>query len=261
MGVGASGKTQGVRSLTVTLALVLAVTACSGDDDGDDASSPDTTTTTAPDVTIETSSTTTAATAEGCTNPVEREEPANEGEVVDLDGDGQPDTVWVASPGDGRRVLGVTTAAGGGAKVDIESASPIAIQVLVADADDTPPVELFVSDNRGVQLWAFDDCTLQPVTDPDGQPYLFDLGLRGYGTGVGCTNGNLVGLNVVSEDVQGNVGWTSTVITRDALIADEGEVTEGTYKSPQDDPKIALLHQVTCNDLTMTEDSIPQPEE
>jgi hypothetical protein len=244
----------------LVVAVAMAVTACSGDDDGGDGAGDAVTTTTASGVTIETT-TTTPPSAEGCTEPVERDEPANEGEVVDLDGDGRPDTVWVASPGDGRRVLGVETAAGGGAKVDIDSASPVAIQVLVADADDTPPVELFVSDGRGVQLWAFDDCQLQPVTDPDGQPYLFDLGLRGFGTGVGCVDGNLVGLNVVSEDAQGNVGWTSTVITRDGLTADEGATTEGTYRRPTDDAAIELLHQVTCNDLTMAENGIPQPEE
>lgn len=253
-----------MRRLTVMVALVLAVAACSGGDDGDDASSTaGTTTTEAPgdaDVTIETT-TTAAAAAEGCTTPVEREAPANEGEVVDLDGDGRPDTVWVASPGDGRRVLGVETAAGGGAKVDIESASPVAIQVLVADADGTPPVELFVSDNRGVQLWAFDDCALQPVTDPDGQPYLFDLGLRGFGTGVGCVDGDLVGLNVTSDDPAGEVRWTRTVITRDGLVADEGPTTDGTYRHPQDDAAIELLRQVTCGDLTMAANGIAQPEE
>ncbi|HEY8543467.1 MAG TPA: hypothetical protein VIL36_00405 [Acidimicrobiales bacterium] len=259
-----------MRNLTVTavLALTLAV-ACSSGDDGDDVGGDDTTaevTTTTPDVTAEpgTSAPTTGGAEEvptACTEPVEREQPANEGRVDDLDGDGEPDTVWVASPGGGLRVLGVATAAGGGAKVEIESASPVPIQVLVADADGTPPVELFVSDGRGVQLWAFQDCRLQPVTDPGGRPYLFDLGLRGYGTGVGCVDGQLVGLNVTTEDADGTVHWARTVITRDGLVADEGTTTEGTYRRPGDDAAIELLHQVTCGDRTLAADGIAQPDE
>ena len=262
------GKSWAVRRVTVVLALVLVVAACSGDDDSadSDAAAPTTTEDDA-DVTIE-PSTTTEPVAEGCADPASvREEPSNEGDVVDLDGDRRPDTVWVASPGGGRRVLGVTTAAGGGDAVDIASASPVALNVLVADADETPPVELFVSDNRGVQLWAFADCRLQPVTDPDGQPYLFDLGLRGYGTGLGCVDADgdgrrdLVGLNAVGDDGRGAVEWTRTIVERDGLVASNGATDEGTYQSPADDADIELLRSVTCGDLTLDADGIPQPEE
>jgi hypothetical protein len=251
----------------LTLALALAAAACSGDDDGNGGGGDGGDGAT-PTATTDEGATTIEPLAPGCADPsVAREEPANDREVGDLDGDGRPDTVWVASPGGGRRVLGVEAAAGGGDAVDIASASPVALLVLVADADETPPVELFVSDSRGVQLWAFDDCRLQPVTDPEGRPYVFDLGLRGYGTGVGCVDADgdgrrdLVGLDAVDDDGRGTVTWTRTVIERDGLTADEGPTTEGTYRHPADDADIALLRSVTCGGLTLTDDGIPQPEE
>jgi len=61
-------------------------------------------------------------------------QPADQGEVVDIDGDGHPDTAWLASPGNGGRELGVVTAAGGGDKVAIDSASPVELSLLVVDA-------------------------------------------------------------------------------------------------------------------------------
>jgi len=256
---------RAVAAVAASVLLLLPLAACSGDDD--DSSSGDSTTgTTAEAGTTTAAEPSTTAAPTGCTGPApEVSQPANEGEVVDVDGDGRPDTAWLASPADGRRELGVRTAAGGGAKVDIDSASPVALTLLVADADETPPVELFVSDNRGVQLWAFDDCELQPVTNPEGQPYLFDLGLRGYGTGVGCADvdgdgrRDLVGLNITASD-DTTVDWSRTIIERDGLQASNGATDSGTYTRPADDARIELLNGVSCGELTMDADGIRQPE-
>ncbi|HEY3144540.1 MAG TPA: hypothetical protein VGJ86_25645 [Acidimicrobiales bacterium] len=240
--------------------LIGSLVACSGDDDDTSAGSSTTTSTTA-----SSTSTSTSAPATGCTGPApQMSEPANQEEIVDVDGDGRRDTAWLASPDD-RRELGVLTAAGGGAKVDISSASPTALSLLVADADLEPPVELFVSDGRTVQLWAFDQCSLQPVTDAAGAPYQFDLGFRGYGTGVGCVDADgdgkrdLVGLNVTSSD-DATVDWSRTIIERDGLRASNGATDTGRFQQGQDAGEIELLYGVTCGDLTMNRDGIRQPE-
>ena len=228
------------------------------------ASSTETTeevTTTAPPT--EQSTTTPAA---GCTGTAPTmSQPANQIEIVDVDGDGQRDIAWLASPGNGGRELGVRTAAGGGDSVRIESASPSALTLLVADADEEAPVELFVSDNRTVQLCAFSDCSLQPVTDPQGEPYLFDLGFRGNGTGLGCIDADgdgtrdLVGLNITSSD-DTTVEWSRTIIEREGLVASNSATDTGTYRRPADDARIAALSTVTCGDLTIDRDGIRQPE-
>jgi hypothetical protein len=158
----------------------------------------------------------------------------------------------------------VLTAAGGGDRVMIDSASPVALTLLVADADEQPPVELFVSDNRTVQLWTFVDCSLQPVTDASGQPYQFDLGFRGTGTGVGCIDADgdgrrdLVGLNVTAT-TDTTVEWSRTIIERDGVQASNGPTDTGTYRRSEDDAEIELLYTVTCGDASIDQDGIRQP--
>jgi hypothetical protein len=184
-------------------------------------------------------------------------------EVADLDGDARPDTVWLATGAQGSRTLGVVTSAGGSSVAEISSSSPEGLRVLTVDADETAPTELFVSDGRTVQLWAFDACALAPVTNPEGEAYLFDLGLRGTGTGVGCVEGDggrrLVGLNVTDDDGT-TVRWTRTVIELDHLSAANGESSDGTFTHGPDDASIDLLHAVSCGDETIQEDGLAEPD-
>jgi hypothetical protein len=259
--------------------LLVGLGAC-GDDD-DDTASDATTTSSAADSSSTSSTTpgsgdssssdpsgatTTAPPGEGCTGGGV-EEPTGEGvgagDIVDVDGDGRGDRAWLSVRPDGSRELGVATAAGGGDAVPMDSASPNVLTLLAVDADEEPPVELFMSDGRTVELWAFADCALAAVTDPDGAPYLFDLGFRGTGTGVGCRDADggreLVGLNVVDDDGT-VVDWTRTVIERDELIASNGATDEGRFERPADDGAIELLHTVSCGDVTMTSDGIQQPQ-
>jgi hypothetical protein len=240
-----------VFPLVMAVVLVSAVGACSDDDDTSTGS------TTTQQATSGSSSTTTEAPTtgppstssssepgaasgegEGCGGDgpaVPRGEGVGSGQVVDVDGDGRPDTGWMAVNTDGSRQLGVHTAAGGGDVVTIDSASPNVLTLLAVDADEQPPVELFVSDGRTVQLWAFADCQLAPVTNPQDEPYLFDLGFRGTGTGVGCRDTDagreLVGLNITDDDGT-VVDWTRTVIERDGLRASNGPTDEGQFRRP-----------------------------
>lgn len=248
-----------MRRLVAVVLAVSLVGACSSDDD-------DTATTTSAQESTTTSADSTTAPAEGCLGTApEPSGPAAEGEVVDLDGDGRRDTLWMASPANGGREMGVVTAAGGGDKVPILSASPLAAVALAVDADEEPPVELFVSDNRQVQLWAFQDCKLQQVVDARGEPYLFDLGRTGYGTGAGCVDADgdgrrdLVGLNETGRD-DTTVDWSRTIIERDGLQAANGATDTGTYRIGEDDAAIELLHTVSCGDLEIDSDGIRQPE-
>ena len=48
--------------------------------------------------------------------------------------------------------------------------------MLVVNADRRGPVELLVSTGREVYLDAIVDCQIVPITNPQGEPYLFDLG-------------------------------------------------------------------------------------
>ena len=79
--------------------------------------------------------------AAGCT-PGGTPPPAGAGmrQVGDLDGDGLPDTLWVGQfrDGDGRvnRVVGITTASGANANVQISSASPMPLTALAIDAQN-----------------------------------------------------------------------------------------------------------------------------
>lgn len=254
-------------AIVLCVAALLAAAACSsGDDDDGKSAGGAASTTTSTTSEVGPTSTGSSTTTEGCTGtPPTPTQPASTGNIVDVDGDGKPDRAWLSSPGNGIREMGVLTAAGGGAEVRVDSASPIAMQLLVADADNTPPVELFVSDGRTVQLWAFSDCKLQQVKDGKGQPYLFDLGFRGNGTGVGCIDANgdgqrdLVGLNALDRS-DTEVQWRRTIIERVGLRAANGASDEGTYKLPQDQAKADLLYTVTCGNLDIRRDAIRQPE-
>lgn len=265
-----------VRSLTgITVAtIVLLLSSCSGDD-SDPASTGTTDDGSTTTTTVET--TTEPATTEGApsssTEPEPEPDPATgctdgdatvpdgavSTEVVDVDGDGEPDTAWLLDA-DGATTVGIATAAGGGASTEIRSGSPIPRSVLVVDADETPPVEIIVSDGRGASLHAFSDCEIQPVQNPEGETYEFDLqNLRGNGTGIGCIDTeqgrSLVGLQA-GERTDSSVDWKRTIIELDGLTARNGSTDSGTYELPKDEDAARLLDEITCGDLTMAEDGL-----
>lgn len=185
--------------------------------------------------------------------------------VVDVDGDGKADSAFIAVPTPGDESLNILTAAGGGATFKIESASPIARSVLIANADQAGPVEVFVDDGRSTQLLAFVNCSVQPILNPQAQPYIFDTsGIYGTGTGIGCVatpaGRRLVGLHAISPADGGpTVQWTQTVVELNGLQAHNGATSSGTFTQGKDDPAIELLHQVTCGSLTIVRDGIQEP--
>ncbi len=174
--------------------------------------------------------------------------------VVDVDGDGKRDQAWIQQKADGKVLFGIATAAGGGAAVPFESASPVKRSALVANTDEKGPVEILLDDGRSVQLYAWVDCAIKAVHNPQGKTYTFSLGFTDVGTGVGCIDTpkgrRLAGLNRQSGSDK-DVKWSSTVVELDGLHARNGTVRMGTYRLPQDKAKAELLNAVTCGNLTM----------
>jgi hypothetical protein len=231
-----------VRKFAVALLALVVLAGCGS---SDDSAAPATS-----------SSTTAAPTAcEG-----EATVPANapHQQVADVDGDGEPDTAYLDGEPGGTITFGIVTAAGGGSSVPFESASPVERRALTVNADERGPTEVLLSDGRSVQLLAFVGCRLRAVKDAKGEPYVFDRGFRGTGTGVGCIDADgdgrrdLVGLEL--EGSEGDrVGWSRTVVQLDGARARNGRTDHGSYRRPGDDGRIDLLSQVTCGEQTLAD--------
>ena len=140
--------------------------------------------------------------------------------TVDVDGDGRPDTEWIATTtdADGGVPFGIRTASGAVFSSTIRSASPIARSVMFADVTGKGEIIALASDGRQVLLYAVSDCQLITEKNKQGQQYAFDLGFTGFGTGVGCVDANgdgttdLVGLKYVPEN-QGTGTIKRTIVT------------------------------------------------
>jgi hypothetical protein len=234
-----------VERRAIALALLLALSACAG---SEGAVRADTTTTVAKPA------------AAGCTGSATVPPGARTEEVVDVDGDGRRDTAYTAyTSGDLSDLrFGIVTAAGGTSSVPFESASPVERRGMVVDADERGPVEIFLSDGRGAALDVFVDCRITPVLDDRAEPYSFDRGFRGTGTGFGCMDADgdgrrdLVGLlGGFQAESRPTVEWSRTIIGLDGTTARNGRTDHGTYQRGRDDARIDRLFQFTCGDLTM----------
>jgi len=186
---------------------------------------------------------------------------AAQSEVVDVDGDGRADTVWIMTDPNGETRVGIVTAAGGGAERIFESASPVPRSILVVDVDQRSPVEILADDGRSVELWAFVDCAIDDIENIQGETYTFSLGFADIGTGVGCVEidggRQLVGLDV-TDDTADAVEWSRTIVELEGTRARNGATSTGTFNRPDDDVGIALLHDVTCGELTMRNDGLQE---
>lgn len=184
-------------------------------------------------------------------------------EVVDVDGDGRPDQAWLTGGAD--RALGITTASGATFSVPIDSASPVpasaVVQVVQADA---VPVAL-VDVGREAKVFAVVDCALVAPTNAQGEPYTFDRGFAGQGTGVGCTQDGgvlrLAGLDAVAAD-DGTFTVTRTYVDltdagRQARNGDPQEVATG---AGADEPVVTTAQEVSCGDLLAGRDGPVEPQ-
>jgi spore germination protein GerM len=184
-------------------------------------------------------------------------------QVVDVDGDGVPDTMWIQTAADGTVRAGIIGSTGAAAERLFDSASPVSRSIMVVDVDGRGPVEVLADDGRAVQLWQFRDCQLVDVLNVQGQPYTFSLGFTDVGDGVDCIDvggtQQLVGYDVVSDDGT-TVEWSYTVVEVGDGVATNGPTTVGTYARPADSAAIDRLRQVSCGVMTMGTDGITAPE-
>lgn len=175
----------------------------------------------------------------------------------DVDGDEKVDHLYLA-PGER---IGVQTSTGFVSEVPTGRAR-LSRVIGVADANDDGRGEIFVvgvgaSGSEAVavaNIAVFTDCRLAFLTDaatdrPFGQVFgLSDAG----GSGLGCVDADGDGRSeLVRLSFERNgpvVRWRRTVVNIDGKIATTGPTDEGTFTSPQDDDKIALLSDVTCGD-------------
>ncbi len=173
----------------------------------------------------------------------------------DVDGDGDVDGVYLSGGN-----LGVATSTGVVSEVRVAGARAVKVAG-VADANEDGRDEIFVvgAGPSGTEVVAytviavFADCRLALLTDVDGDVYSHQFGKSdGGGSGVGCVDADgdgkreLVGLTFERNGPE--VRWTRTIVRIDGTVATNGQTDEGTFTSPQDDDKIALLSDLTCGD-------------
>ncbi|HEV7725855.1 MAG TPA: hypothetical protein VGO74_02900 [Modestobacter sp.] len=179
----------------------------------------------------------------------------NSAPTVDVDGDGRPDTVWIAQqPGaDGGVDFGVTTASGSTSSATLTSAGPVDRSVLVADVTgDGEPVAL-ASDGRQVLLYTVSACTVVPVRDDAGRQYSFDLGSTGFGTGVGCADVDGDGTRDLVGLLADGPSITHTIVELAGPTAANGTSVTISDAGPG---LLEEARQVTCGDLTLAADGV-----
>lgn len=174
--------------------------------------------------------------------------------TIDVDGDGRPDTEWIATV-DRATEFGVTTASGATFAYSVNSASPISPGGFLARLSPTRVISM-LTDGRQAYLHVISKCSfVQPVSS-DGKPYTFDLhNLRGYGTGVGCIAADN-GAEVVGYQATPHNGGTTvkqTIIQMDAAGtgARNGAVSTVASGVAANSPIAALAYSVTCGSVSV----------
>lgn len=253
--------------LTVVGVGCLALAACGSSTGGSGKSAPpatvtQTVTASAPATPSPTAATTAASTAPPTSAPVAQGCPAGGTGVpagaasrttIDVDGDGRPDTLWLVTAAAPAR-LGITTASGASFETPLTFAGGSQPSGLVADVTGNgSQIIAFGFNSRVVDLLRIVNCGFAVVTNPQGQPYTFDLGFTQYGTGVGCVDAtgdgvrDLVGLNIVRNGAGQATSITRTVVTLQGTTAANGQ----TYALAVTPAALASASTVSCGDATV----------
>ena len=105
---------------------------------------------------------------------------------------------------------------------------------------------------REAIVYSLAQCKVQTVANAQGQPYTFDLGFAGAGTGVGCSGADLdlAGLNAV-EAADGTFTVTRTFVNldADARHATNGSPEQVAVGAASTEPVVTTAQQVTCGEL------------
>jgi hypothetical protein len=192
-----------------------------------------------------------SASTPGC--PAGGPRPSGPTVKADVDGDGAPDTLYLAD-----QDVGVLTARGTGSRLRIGGAKPPHLLGGV-DADSDGRAEVFVEQTVGVRgqpapvvtLAVFTGCKLAWVTNIQNERYQFLIqSFPDKGDGMGCVDANgdgrrdLVGLAYTRGG--STVRWTRTIVRINGTRATNGAITRGTFTSPRDESRIASLGVATC---------------
>lgn len=167
---------------------------------------------------------------------------------------GQPATLWLTNS-----IVGISTAQGYG-QAPITSASPLPRSALLVDAHQDGNHQLIVDTGRAGLLYTVSGCTITPVVNERGAPFLFDIGHRsGLGDGVGCSdlgdgrhlvqllrlhNATDPRLTVRRTEIEVN-GSTATTGRSDTVIA-----------TSEQDPVWTAATDISCGDLTIARDGV-----
>lgn len=174
--------------------------------------------------------------------------------TVDLDGDGRPDTVWLADDAGGHRTLGVTTTSHGTVFTGFTSAAPQAASATAAVLASGAPV-VFLDTGRSVELYVYrvEGPSLGVVRGVTGDPYSFSLGFTDYGTGLTCQP-EADGLHLFGENAVAGSGGTFTVTRTEVTVSAEHSVAQNGDRTTvgaglsADDPRVQAARGTTCGD-------------
>jgi len=180
-------------------------------------------------------------------------------QVIDVDGDGRPDTGWLSSDG---TTFGITTASGATFSVPIELAGGGPRKVLVENTDDHGTIAALASDGRTVELLVVTNCGLLPATNAQGAHYEFDLGLRGTGTGVGCSQiTGTPGRSLVGLNVHRNAAGQPDSVHRTQIILDGSSARNGAtdiIPTTNNPTAVQSGSDISCGDLTINHDGVTE---
>jgi len=184
--------------------------------------------------------------------------------VIDVDGDGQRDTAWI-TPGADRR-FGITTASGATFSEAIDSASPQRASAVVNRVGPNDLPIALLDTGRSVDLLLLSGCEVRAVKNEQGQPYTFDKGFTGNGTGVACLqDGALTLAGMLAEPVDKSA--TRFKVTRTWVeLSDDGTTAKnGASKTlaravGENDKDLELAQETSCDGLTAPPDGPVEPE-
>jgi len=180
-------------------------------------------------------------------------------QVIDVDGDGRPDTGWLSSGG---TTFGITTASGATMSIPLQLAGGGTRSVLVENPDSHGPIAALASDGRTVELLVVNNCGLFPATNAQGAHYEFDLGFRGTGTGVGCSQiTGTPGRSLVGLNVHLNAGGQPDSVHRTQIILNATTARNGatdTIPTTGNSAAAQTGNTISCGDLTISHDGITE---
>lgn len=182
----------------------------------------------------------------------------------DVDRDGEPDEAWLTGGAD--RAFGITTASGATFSTPIDSASPQPASALVAKVGPEQTPIALVDTGRSVALYVLSGCAVTATENAQGEPYTFEKGFTGYGTGVGCVEEGgalrLAGLNAVSEDDGQTFEVTRTFVelSPDGDRAENGETEVVAEGAGPNDPAVTTAQETSCGQLVAGQDGPVEPQ-